>query len=119
MTRKKKKFIRVRHLDLNALLCISRVSCNTESFAIEGASIEHELIPILTSDIGVYGEGTVVFIVCLLVRTCCWTAAQTVASCHLSDRATKWLAGAGKTQRQNILKIGFTSHWLHAKNVSI
>ncbi|BFZ09736.1 hypothetical protein BsWGS_12775 [Bradybaena similaris] len=31
-----------------------RVSCNTESFAIEGASIEHELIPILTSDIGVY-----------------------------------------------------------------
>nr|KAG5703288.1 hypothetical protein BaRGS_025530 [Batillaria attramentaria] len=31
-----------------------RLSCNTESFAIEGASIEHELIPILTSDIGVY-----------------------------------------------------------------
>ncbi|XP_076444664.1 LOW QUALITY PROTEIN: intermembrane lipid transfer protein VPS13A-like [Babylonia areolata] len=31
-----------------------RISCNTESFAIEGASIEHELIPILTSDIGVY-----------------------------------------------------------------
>ncbi|XP_025099873.1 vacuolar protein sorting-associated protein 13A-like isoform X2 [Pomacea canaliculata] len=31
-----------------------RLSCNTESFSIEGASIEHELIPILTSDIGVY-----------------------------------------------------------------
>ncbi|KAH9508957.1 hypothetical protein Btru_048396 [Bulinus truncatus] len=31
-----------------------RISCNTESFAVEGASIEHELIPILTSDIGVY-----------------------------------------------------------------
>ncbi|GFR60476.1 vacuolar protein sorting-associated protein 13A-like, partial [Elysia marginata] len=31
-----------------------RISMNTESFAIEGASIEHELIPILTSDIGVY-----------------------------------------------------------------
>ncbi|KAH9487750.1 hypothetical protein Btru_069478 [Bulinus truncatus] len=30
------------------------LSCNTESFAVEGASIEHELIPILTSDIGVY-----------------------------------------------------------------
>ncbi|XP_048240040.1 vacuolar protein sorting-associated protein 13A-like isoform X2 [Haliotis rufescens] len=31
-----------------------RISSNTESFSIEGASIEHELIPILTSDIGVY-----------------------------------------------------------------
>ncbi|KAK6170959.1 hypothetical protein SNE40_019236 [Patella caerulea] len=31
-----------------------RISTNTESFSIEGASIEHELIPILTSDIGVY-----------------------------------------------------------------
>ncbi|XP_012945076.2 vacuolar protein sorting-associated protein 13A, partial [Aplysia californica] len=31
-----------------------RISCNTESFVIEGASIEHELIPVLTSDIGVY-----------------------------------------------------------------
>ena len=33
-----------------------RISCNTESFSIDGASIEHELIPILTSDIGVYGK---------------------------------------------------------------
>ncbi|KAK7492082.1 hypothetical protein BaRGS_00016746 [Batillaria attramentaria] len=33
---------------------LQMLSCNTESFAIEGASIEHELIPILTSDIGVY-----------------------------------------------------------------
>eukprot|EP00106_Octopus_bimaculoides_P016057 XP_014783499.1 PREDICTED: vacuolar protein sorting-associated protein 13A-like isoform X4 [Octopus bimaculoides] len=31
-----------------------RVSCNTESFSIEGVSMEHELIPILTSDVGVY-----------------------------------------------------------------
>ncbi|XP_052241928.1 intermembrane lipid transfer protein VPS13A-like isoform X2 [Dreissena polymorpha] len=31
-----------------------RLSCNTESFVIEGASIEHELIPIVTSDVNVY-----------------------------------------------------------------
>lgn len=31
-----------------------RISCNTESFSIAGVSMEHDLIPILTSDIGVY-----------------------------------------------------------------
>ncbi|XP_052807431.1 intermembrane lipid transfer protein VPS13A-like isoform X2 [Mya arenaria] len=31
-----------------------RLSCNTESFTVEGASIEHELIPIVTSDVNVY-----------------------------------------------------------------
>ncbi|KAL5009892.1 hypothetical protein ScPMuIL_012197 [Solemya velum] len=35
-------------------LILCRISCNTESFAVEGASVEHELVPILTSDIGVY-----------------------------------------------------------------
>ena len=33
-----------------------RLSCNTESFTVEGASIEHELIPIVTSDVNVYGR---------------------------------------------------------------
>ena len=46
---------------MHACVYVSRLSCNTESFAIEGASIEHELIPILTSDIGVYGEYTYLF----------------------------------------------------------
>ncbi|KAL3882618.1 hypothetical protein ACJMK2_028943 [Sinanodonta woodiana] len=32
----------------------SRISCNTESFSIEGTSIEHELVPIVTSDVNVY-----------------------------------------------------------------
>ena len=32
------------------------MAAKTESFVIEGASIEHELVPIITSDIGVYGE---------------------------------------------------------------
>ncbi|XP_053396044.1 intermembrane lipid transfer protein VPS13A-like isoform X3 [Mercenaria mercenaria] len=31
-----------------------RISCHTESFTVEGASIEHELVPIVTSDVNVY-----------------------------------------------------------------
>ncbi|KAK3591108.1 hypothetical protein CHS0354_035920 [Potamilus streckersoni] len=31
-----------------------RISCNTESFSIEGTSVEHELVPIVTSDVNVY-----------------------------------------------------------------
>ena len=32
-----------------------RVSCHTESFSVEGASIEHDLVPVVTSDVNVYG----------------------------------------------------------------
>lgn len=39
------------------ILCF-RISTNTESFSVEGASIEHELVPILTSDVGVYGKAS-------------------------------------------------------------
>lgn len=38
-----------------SLLSPLRLSCNTESFTVEGASIEHELIPVVTSDVNVYG----------------------------------------------------------------
>ncbi|KAL4233207.1 hypothetical protein ACF0H5_007891 [Mactra antiquata] len=31
-----------------------RLSCHTEAFTVEGASIEHELVPIVTSDVNVY-----------------------------------------------------------------
>ncbi|XP_064629495.1 intermembrane lipid transfer protein VPS13A-like isoform X5 [Lineus longissimus] len=36
-----------------------RVTGKTESFVVEGASIEHELVPIITSDIGVYAPSQI------------------------------------------------------------
>ncbi len=35
---------------------VCRVSGKTESFVVEGVSVEHDLVPLITSDIGVYGE---------------------------------------------------------------
>ncbi len=34
----------------------SRASAKTECFIVEGVSVEQELIPLITSDIGVYGK---------------------------------------------------------------
>ena len=38
------------------VIVLLRASARTESFTLEGVSIEHELVPIMTSVIGVYGE---------------------------------------------------------------
>ena len=37
-------------------LFVCRASGRTESFVVEGVSVEHDLVPLITSDIGVYGE---------------------------------------------------------------
>ena len=33
-----------------------RICIRTESFIVEGVSVEQDLVPFITSDIGVYGE---------------------------------------------------------------
>ena len=40
----------------DGIFSVRRASGRTESFVVEGVSVEHDLVPLITSDIGVYGE---------------------------------------------------------------
>ena len=40
---------------VNMLFFSIRLTTRAEAFIVEGTSIEHELVPIITSEIGVYG----------------------------------------------------------------
>ncbi len=45
-----------------------RLSGKTESFVVEGVSVDHDLVPLITSEIGVYGMCNTDTFYTLLIR---------------------------------------------------